>query len=60
MNCEKCGAEMVSRIEGRNYTIECPNCEWEVVTTYTEPIHLDQTTYSISVSPGNAVTKGTL
>lgn len=60
MNCEKCGAEMVSKIEGRNYVIECPNCKWGVVTTYTEPVYLDQTIYSISISSGNAVTKDTL
>ena len=60
MVCEKCGAEMVHRINGSNYIIECPKCGWGCVTTYTEPIYADRTIYTISILPRNSVTKTVL
>ena len=60
MICEKCGTEMIHRINGRNYIIECPECGRNCVTTYIEPIYEDRTTYAISILPGNTATKSAL
>lgn len=60
MRCEKCGSEMTRRISGRNSIIECPECGWNCVTTYTEPIYEDRTVYVISILPGNQANKRVL
>lgn len=60
MNCEKCGKEMISRVDGSSLVIECPNCGWNIVTTYIEPVYEDQKTYRLLVLPGNPSTKPVL
>jgi len=54
--CEKCGTNMILKLPegyGGGVSITCPNCGWEAVTTYTDPICTDQTLYSIVLLKGN-------
>ncbi|WP_034450281.1 hypothetical protein [Butyrivibrio sp. AE2032] len=54
--CEKCGTLMIKKLpEDRagTYSITCPNCGWGAVTTYTDPICMDKTRYSIILLEGN-------
>ncbi len=61
--CEKCGTPMVKIMpEGRigTYAIVCPNCDWGLATTYTDPICVDETRYSIILLEGNDITARTI
>lgn len=49
--CEKCGSEMESFIKNTTCGTTCKNCGWGWVTTYQEPIKLDNTDYTLCVKP---------
>jgi len=51
MKCDKCGTEMVYFIKGLSCGYKCPKCNWNLVTTYIPPIHLDKIQYSIKLFP---------
>lgn len=54
--CEKCGTPIVKRLPDDTigtYGIICPNCGWGAITTYMDPICMDQTQYSILLLKGN-------
>ena len=47
--CEKCGNEMIYFIRGSSCGTECLKCGWGLVTTYIEPIKIDETNYTLSI-----------
>ena len=49
--CEKCGNEMTPFISDSSSGMECKKCGWGWVTTYQEPIKLDDTDYSLQIEP---------
>ena len=54
MVCDKCYEEMNYRIEGSVQGWWCPDCGWNIITTYIEEIRCDMTEYSICIkSIGN-------
>ena len=57
MKCEKCGAEMLYYQQYSEQGWKCPNCEWETVTTYIEPIYEDTTNYCIKLNKHDIITK---
>ena len=60
MICEKCGCEMQYFREYSTQGWKCPKCGWEVVTTYIDPMHEDETLYEIIISSDNAIDKGSI
>lgn len=60
MICDKCGATMVSRVEGSSLVAECPNCKWNVATSHVDPIYEDRNVFSLSILPNNALSKPVL
>lgn len=49
MNCEKCGSELIYRIQGHSCSWTCPQCGWGIATSYFAPIDLDQTEYIVRI-----------
>lgn len=49
--CEKCGSEMEYFIDGSTCGTTCKNCGWGCVTTYQDPIKLDNTNYELCIKP---------
>lgn len=49
MKCPKCNSNINVTIDGRNNIVKCEKCDYEVVTTYTSPIELDETLYKLTV-----------
>lgn len=49
MRCEKCKGEMYWSIEGSTQGWKCPNCGWNIVTTYIDGIDADDTEYSLYI-----------
>ena len=49
MKCEKCNGEMVYFHEGSSCGWTCPNCDWGVVTSYLDPMELDEQLYTIKL-----------
>ena len=47
--CEQCGNEMEYFVDGSTCGTKCKNCGWGCVTTYQEPIKLDNTDYTLCV-----------
>ena len=43
--CEKCNSDLITKIEGSTLTISCTNCDWDLATTYWDPIYTDETIY---------------
>lgn len=52
--CEKCGAEMKPIHEALAIGMECPNCGWGWVSTYIEPINLDDSVYHVILIAGDS------
>lgn len=42
MNCEKCGNKMDFIQKGRTIHWRCSKCQWEIMTSFFEPIEMDQ------------------
>jgi hypothetical protein len=51
--CEACGSPTTGFREGRTDGIRCTRCDWSVATTYTPPIQLDQTIYTVRIERGD-------
>lgn len=51
MICDTCKKEMNYFIEGQSCGWKCSSCGNSIVTTYIDEIELDETIYSISISP---------
>lgn len=49
--CEKCGNEMEYFIDDSTCGTTCKNCGWGCVTTYQDPIKLDNTDYELCIKP---------
>ena len=49
MKCPKCNSNVNVTIDGRNNIVKCEKCDYEVVTTYTSPIELDEVLYKLTV-----------
>ncbi len=49
MKCPKCNSKINVFVDGRNNIVKCEKCDYEVVTTYTEPIKLDNKKYKITI-----------
>ena len=49
MKCDKCNGEMEYFREGSCCGWKCSNCGWEFVTTYSDPMDLDEQLYSINL-----------
>lgn len=47
--CPECGHTLRTWHEGLSAICQCPNCDWEVVTTYSSPIQRDKTDYQILI-----------
>ena len=47
--CEKCGAGMLPFKEFGSIGMKCPSCGWGWVTSYQDPIDLDQNNYTIYI-----------
>lgn len=47
INCEICGGKMEYRRDETTQGWYCTNCDWNVVTSYIEPIYEDVTIYEI-------------
>ncbi len=47
--CEKCGAMMYGFIQGHTCGCVCHNCGWNIVTTYYEPIIMDEGPYTLQL-----------
>lgn len=51
MICEKCGSEIEYFVNDSTCGATCKNCGWGCVTTYQDPIKLDNTNYEVSIEP---------
>ena len=49
MRCEQCKEKMNWGIEGSTQGWKCPNCGWNLITTYIAEIENDQTEYSLYI-----------
>lgn len=49
MKCPKCNSKINVFVDGRNNIVKCEKCDYEVVTTYTEPIKLDKKIYTLTI-----------
>ncbi len=49
MICEKCNAEMEYFVEGYSCGWKCTRCDMEYVTSYCDPIMLDENEYRITI-----------
>lgn len=49
IKCENCGSVMQPFKRRCSVGMECPNCGWNWVTTFNEPIDEDETKYSLKV-----------
>ena len=49
MICEKCKEKMIWKIDGSTQGWSCPECGWNVITSYISEINLDETEYSIYI-----------
>ena len=49
MTCPDCNAEMKYFVDGHSCGWKCTNCGMEFVTTYNDPIMLDENEYVITV-----------
>ena len=58
--CPKCGAHLRTERNYPSFSYICDNCGWEAVTTIWDPIDLDDTIFTVSLLPGDPVTKETL
>lgn len=60
MKCEKCRTEMKYYVEGSTQINKCPKCGWSFATTYIDPIHEDNTVYSLIIEQGNDINAKTI
>ena len=51
MICEQCGSETEDFIDGSTCGTKCKKCGWSIVTTYQDPIKLDDTSYTLIIEP---------
>ena len=49
--CEKCGGRMEYFVEGSTCGTTCKDCGWGWVTTYQDPIMLDNADYALCIEP---------
>ena len=56
MLCEKCKVEMNYFREGQCCGWACPKCGDDVVTSYFDPIQLDNQTYTLTLIPNSNAT----
>lgn len=49
--CEKCGSEMEYFIDGSTCGTTCKSCGWGCVTSYQDPIKLDNNEYELCIEP---------
>jgi len=47
VECEKCGGVMEYKRDSSTEGYHCTNCDWNVVTTYIDPINLDMQEYNV-------------
>ena len=57
MNCEKCGTQMQYFRDKSTCGWTCPKCGWGLVTTYQDPLDLDECVYTILIPPQDASLK---
>lgn len=57
MICENCGEELIFQKHTSEIVWECLKCGWAIATTYLDPIHEDDTTYSILLHSTSDITK---
>ena len=50
MNCTNCNAEMVYFVDGLTCGWKCTKCNMELVTSYYDPISLDENEYAVTVN----------
>ena len=50
MNCPNCNAEMMHIVEGFTCGWKCSKCSLEFVTSYNDPILLDENEYKVTVN----------
>ena len=47
IKCPNCNHPLTKFIEGSAMVVRCSHCDYEVVTTFVDPIYEDDTIYSI-------------
>jgi hypothetical protein len=55
--CDNCGGPTINVQQGRSIGRQCPTCGWSLFSTYTSPILLDTSTYTVRLvdaDPRNA------
>ena len=60
IKCPNCNHPLKKFIEGSAMVVRCSHCDYEVVTTYVDPIYEDDTIYSIVLEKNNAINKDTV
>lgn len=60
IKCPNCNHPLTEFIEGSSMGVRCSHCDYEVVTTYVDPIYEDDTIYSIVLEKNNAINKDTV
>lgn len=49
MKCENCNAEMIFKRDGYTAIWECPNCGYNLASTYFDEIDLDKNVYKLTI-----------
>ena len=49
MKCEQCNSEMIFKINKGTQGWYCPQCNWNLVTSYIEDLNIDETEYSLYI-----------
>ena len=49
MKCEQCNSEMIFKINKGIQGWYCPQCNWNLVTSYIEDLNIDETEYSLYI-----------
>ena len=60
IKCPNCNHPLTKFIEGSSMGVRCSHCDYEVVTTFVDPIYEDDTIYSIVLEKNNAINKDTV
>ena len=60
IKCPNCNHPLTEFIEGSSMGVRCSHCDYEVVTTYVDPIYEDDTIYSIVLEKNNVINKDTV
>lgn len=60
MSCPECGNNLKTEIIGSTATVSCDKCGWSVARSHVDPIHEDETVYSLYLESGNTANKTAL